>query len=156
ARRPLAHRPRARLASYRGGHLMTETTPARPVPRLTRIYRDAVVAQLMEEFSHSTPMQIPGLVKAVARMGVGDAARVSKLVEGAVNDLTLITGQKPVVTRARKSIAQFKLREEQPIGAHVTMRGARMWEFIDRVVSLALPRIRDFRGLSDRQFDGNG
>ena len=135
---------------------MTETTTSRPAPRLKQIYREEIVAKLQEEFNYANPMQVPGLTKVVVNMGVGDAARDSKMIEGAINDLTLITGQKPVVTRARKSIAQFKLREGQPIGAHVTMRGARMWEFIDRVITLALPRIRDFRGLSDRQFDGNG
>ena len=101
-------------------------------------------------------MQIPGLTKIVVNMGVGDAARDSKLIDGAVRDLAAITGQKPTVTRARKSIAQFKLREGQPIGAHVTLRGDRMWEFCDRLVSIALPRIRDFRGLSPKQFDGRG
>jgi large subunit ribosomal protein L5 len=101
-------------------------------------------------------MQVPGLTKIVVNMGVGEAARDSKLIEGAVNDLTAITGQKPQVTKARKSIAQFKLREGMPIGAHVTLRGDRMWEFLDRLLTLALPRIRDFRGLSDRQFDGRG
>ena len=131
-------------------------TTSRPAPRLKQIYREEIVAKLQEEFNYANPMQVPGLTKVVVNMGVGDAARDSKMIEGAINDLTLITGQKPVVTRARKSIAQFKLREGQPIGAHVTMRGARMWEFIDRVITLALPRIRDFRGLSDRQFDGNG
>ena len=101
-------------------------------------------------------MLIPGLTKIVVNMGVGDAARDSKLMDGAVRDLAAITGQKPTVTRARKSIAQFKLREGQPIGAHVTLRGDRMWEFCDRLVSIALPRIRDFRGLSPKQFDGRG
>jgi large subunit ribosomal protein L5 len=101
-------------------------------------------------------MQIPGLVKIVVNMGVGDAARDSKLMDGAVRDLTTITGQKPAITKARKSIAQFKLREGQPIGAHVTLRGDRMWEFLDRLLSLSLPRIRDFRGLSPKQFDGSG
>jgi large subunit ribosomal protein L5 len=99
---------------------------------------------------------VPGLVKIVVNMGVGQAARDSKLMDGAVRDLTLITGQKPLVQRARKSIAQFKLREGMPIGAKVTLRGDRMWEFLDRLLSLALPRIRDFRGLSPDQFDGNG
>ena len=101
-------------------------------------------------------MQVPGLVKIVVNMGVGEAARDSKLIEGAVRDLTAITGQKPLVTKARKSIAQFKLREGMPIGAHTTLRGDRMWEFLDRLLSLALPRIRDFRGLSPKQFDGRG
>lgn len=101
-------------------------------------------------------MQAPKIVKVVVNMGVGEAAKDAKLMDGAIRDLTAITGQKPLVTRAKKSIAQFKLREGQPIGAHVTLRGDRMWEFLDRLVTLALPRIRDFRGLSDRQFDGNG
>ncbi len=101
-------------------------------------------------------MQIPGLVKIVVNMGVGEAARDSKVIDGAVRDLTAITGQKPTVTKARKSIAQFKLREGMPIGCHVTLRGDRMWEFADRLLTLALPRIRDFRGLSARQFDGKG
>lgn len=126
------------------------------VPRLKQRYRDEIVAKLQEEFAYANVMQVPGLTKTVVNMGVGDAARDSKVIEGAIKDLTLITGQKPQVTAARKSIAQFKLREGQPIGAHVTMRGNRMWEFLDRVTSLALPRIRDFRGLSDRQFDGHG
>ena len=111
---------------------------------------------LNEEFSYDNPMQVPGLVKIVVNMGVGQAAKDSKLMDGAVRDLTLITGQKPLVQKARKSIAQFKLREGMPIGAKVTLRGDRMWEFLDRLLSLALPRIRDFRGLSDAQFDGNG
>ena len=101
-------------------------------------------------------MQVPGLVKVVVNMGVGEAAKDSKIIDGAVADLTAITGQKPMITKARKSIAQFKLREGMPIGTHATLRGDRMWEFLDRLVTLALPRIRDFRGLSDRQFDGNG
>src|SRR5690606_12749792 len=108
------------------------------------------------EFDYANAMQIPRVVKVVVNMGVGDAAKDSKLIDGAVRDLTAITGQKPLVTRAKKSIAQFKLREGMPIGAHTTLRGDRMWEFLDRLVTLALPRIRDFRGLSDRQFDGNG
>jgi large subunit ribosomal protein L5 len=101
-------------------------------------------------------MQVPALVKISVNMGVGEAARDAKLIEGAVKDLGIITGQKPAVARATKSIAQFKLREGMPIGAHVTLRGDRMWEFLDRLLTLALPRIRDFRGLSDRQFDGRG
>src|SRR5688572_30475095 len=125
-------------------------------PRLKTKYREEIAGKLREEFSYENVMQIPGLVKIVVNMGVGDAARDSKLIEGAIRDLTTITGQKPAVTKARKSIAQFKLREGQPIGAHVTLRGDRMWEFLDRLLSLALPRIRDFRGLSDAQFDGNG
>ena len=125
-------------------------------PRLKARYREEIVPALREQFGYANVMQVPGLTKIVVNMGVGEAARDSKLIDGAVRDLTAITGQKPQVTRARKSIAQFKLREGMPIGAHVTLRGDRMWEFLDRLLSLALPRIRDFRGLSDRQFDGRG
>ena len=107
-------------------------------------------------FNYGNVMEVPGLTKIVVNMGVGDAAKDSKLIEGAIRDLTAITGQKPQVTRARKSIAQFKLREGMPIGAHVTLRGDRMWEFLDRLLSVSLPRIRDFRGLSAKQFDGKG
>ena len=130
----------------------TETT----VPRLKARYRAEVIPALREQFAYDNVMQVPGLTKIVVNMGVGEAARDSKLIEGAIRDLTLITGQKPQVTRARKSIAQFKLREGMPIGAHVTLRGDRMWEFLDRLLSIALPRIRDFRGLNPGQFDGNG
>ncbi|MDN4480843.1 MULTISPECIES: 50S ribosomal protein L5 [Demequina] len=125
-------------------------------PRLKQKYRSEIIAKLQEEFGHENVNQVAGLTKVVVNMGVGDAAKDSKLMEGAIADLTAITGQKPQVTKARKSIAQFKLREGQPIGAHVTLRGDRMWEFLDRLLSLALPRIRDFRGLSPQQFDGNG
>ena len=138
---------------------MTETleTPAtKIVPRLKTKYADSIKSTLVEEFKYENVNQVPRLVKVVVNMGVGDAAKDSKLIDGAVRDLTLITGQKPQVTKARKSIAQFKLREGMPIGAHATLRGDRMWEFVDRLVSLALPRIRDFRGLSGKQFDGNG
>ena len=125
-------------------------------PRLKTKYRETVVEELKKQFNYANVNQIAGLQKIVVNMGVGDAARDAKVMEGAINDLTAITGQKPVVTRARKSIAQFKLREGQAIGAHVTLRGDRMWEFLDRLLSTALPRIRDFRGLSSKQFDGNG
>ena len=125
-------------------------------PRLKARYHAEIAPAMREEFDYANVMQIPGLVKVVVNMGVGEAARDSKLIEGAVRDLTVITGQKPMVTKARKSIAQFKLREGMPIGAHVTLRGDRMWEFMDRLLSLALPRIRDFRGLSPKQFDGRG
>ncbi len=135
---------------------MTATTTATAVPRLKERYRAEIVPALREQFSHENVMQVGGVVKAVVNMGVGEAARDAKLIDGAIRDLTAITGQKPAVTKARKSIAQFKLREGMPIGAKVTLRGDRMWEFLDRLVSLALPRIRDFRGLSPRQFDGNG
>jgi len=134
----------------------TVTTVAREVPRLKARYRDEIVTQLREQFGYSNVMQVPGLVKIKVNMGVGDAARDGKLIEGAVRDLTSITGQRPAVARARKSIAQFKLREGMPIGAHVTLRGDRMWEFLDRLLTIALPRIRDFRGLDGRRLDGNG
>ena len=130
----------------------TETTS----PRLKARYREEVMPELRTQFEYANVMQVPGLVKVVVNMGVGEAARDSKLIEGAIKDLTLITGQKPQVTKARKSIAQFKLREGMPIGAHVTLRGDRRWEFLDRLLSTALPRIRDFRGLNPKQFDGNG
>jgi len=132
-----------------------DDTPA-PPPRLRERYRAEIAPALREEFGYANVMQIPGLSKIVVNMGVGEAARDAKLIDGAVRDLTIITGQKPAVARARKSVAQFKLRDGMPIGAHVTLRGTRMWEFCDRLLSLALPRIRDFRGLSDKQFDGRG
>ena len=143
---------------------MSEQTTEAPVaeaeekvaPRLKTRYREEILPALRSEFEIANIMQVPGLTKIVVNMGVGEAARDSKLIEGAVRDLTAITGQKPQVTKARKSIAQFKLREGMPIGAHVTLRGDRMWEFLDRLLSLALPRIRDFRGLSAKQFDGRG
>jgi len=134
----------------------TTTGYARPQPRLKSRYAAEIAPALREQFKHENVMQVPRLVKVVVNMGVGEAARDSKLIDGAVRDLSAITGQRPAVTRARKSIAQFKLREGMPIGAHVTLRGDRMWEFLDRLVSLALPRIRDFRGLSPKQFDGRG
>jgi large subunit ribosomal protein L5 len=126
------------------------------MPRLKTKYREEIVGKLREEFHFDNVMQVPGLTKIVVNMGVGEAARDSKLIDGAVKDLAAITGQKPSVTKARKSIAQFKLREGMPIGARVTLRGDRMWEFLDRLLTIALPRIRDFRGLSPTQFDGNG
>jgi large subunit ribosomal protein L5 len=126
------------------------------MPRLKSRYREEIVGKLRDDFEFANVMQVPGLVKIVVNMGVGDAAKDSKLIDGAIKDLATITGQKPQITKARKSIAQFKLREGMPIGCHVTLRGDRMWEFLDRLLSLALPRIRDFRGLSPKQFDGNG
>ena len=143
----------------------TTTTAAAPAvavpsqklqPRLKQKYKNEIAAQLLRDFGFTNVHQVPGIVKVVVNTGVGEAARDGKIIDGAVKDLTAITGQKPQVTNARKSIAQFKLREGQPIGAHVTLRGDRAWEFLDRLVSLALPRIRDFRGLSDTQFDGRG
>jgi len=132
------------------------STPTVPAPRLKLRYRQEIAPALQAQYSYANPMQVPGVVKVVVNMGVGQAARDAKLMDGAVRDLTLITGQKPLVQKARLSIAQFKLREGMPIGAKVTLRGDRMWEFLDRLLSLALPRIRDFRGLSPKQFDGNG
>ena len=137
---------------------MTDTAVAagKIQPRLKQKYSDEISAQLTKDLGFTNVHQVPNLVKIVVNMGVGEAARDGKIIDGAVADLTKITGQKPQINKARKSIAQFKLREGQPIGAHVTLRGDRMWEFLDRLLSLALPRIRDFRGLSDKQFDGNG
>jgi large subunit ribosomal protein L5 len=132
------------------------STVEKTVPRLKTRYREEIAGELRKQFSYDNVMQIPGVVKVVVNMGVGDAARDGKLIEGAVRDLATITGQRPEVRRARKSIAQFKLREGMPIGARVTLRGDRMWEFLDRLLTIALPRIRDFRGLSGKQFDGNG
>ena len=139
--------------------MTTDTTAPvaeKVTPRLKTRYREEIVPAIKAEFDIANIMQVPGLTKIVVNMGVGEAARDSKLIEGAVRDLTAITGQKPAVTKARKSIAQFKLREGMPIGCHVTLRGDRMWEFLDRLLSIALPRIRDFRGLNPGQFDGNG
>jgi large subunit ribosomal protein L5 len=131
-------------------------SPAKIQPRLKVRYREDIRDALNQQFAYANVMQIPTVVKVVVNMGVGDAARDAKLINGAVNDLALITGQRPEIRRARKSIAQFKLREGMPIGARVTLRGDRMWEFLDRLTSIALPRIRDFRGLSPKQFDGAG
>lgn len=125
-------------------------------PRLKTKYKEEILAALESEFNHTNPHNVAGLEKIVVNMGVGEAARDSKVLDGAIADITLITGQKPQVTRAKKSIAQFKLREGQAIGCHVTLRGDRMWEFLDRLLATALPRIRDFRGLSPKQFDGHG
>jgi large subunit ribosomal protein L5 len=138
------------------GSTATETHVPPTAPRLKTRYADEIKPALLAEFGYSNVMQVPGVVKVVVNMGVGEAARDAKLIDGAVRDLSAITGQKPVVTKARQSIAQFKLREGMPIGAHTTLRGTRMWEFLDRLVSVALPRIRDFRGLSSKQFDGRG
>jgi len=131
----------------------TETTA---VPRLKARYDDEIRDALKEQLGVTNVMQVPRLEKIVINMGVGAAVGQPSLLEGAVKDLTRIAGQKPIITRARKSIANFKLREENPIGTKVTLRGARMWEFLDRLISLAIPRVRDFRGLNPRSFDGNG
>jgi large subunit ribosomal protein L5 len=134
----------------------TATVAEKVQPRLKQKYRTEIAEQLKKDFGFTNVHQIPGIVKVVVNTGVGEAARDGKIIDGAIKDLIAITGQKPQVTLARKSIAQFKLREGQAIGAHVTIRGDRAWEFLDRLITLALPRIRDFRGLSDKQFDGNG
>ena len=135
---------------------MSTTVEAPAVPRLKERYLKEIVPEMEKEFKYSNPMQVARVEKVVVSMGVGAAARDSKLIEGAIRDLTLITGQKPKVTKAKKSVAQCHLREGQEIGAFVTLRGNRMWEFLDRLLTLALPRIRDFRGISGNQFDGNG
>jgi large subunit ribosomal protein L5 len=135
---------------------VTDGAATRALPRLKQRYREEIIPALREEFAFTNVMQVPALEKIVVNMGVGEAARDAKLIDGAMRDLTLITGQKPAVRKATKSIAQFKLREGMSIGAKVTLRGDRMWEFLDRLLSVALPRIRDFRGLSPRQFDGRG
>lgn len=134
----------------------TDLAAEKTIPRLKQRYREEIAGQLREEFGYPNVMQIPGVVKVVVNMGVGDAARDAKLIDGAMRDLATITGQKPQMRRATKSIAQFKLREGMPIGAKVTLRSDRMWEFLDRLLTIALPRIRDFRGLSSAQFDGRG
>ncbi len=150
-------RTTADQAADSGREARTAADDAQRVPpRLRERYRTEIFPALREEFDYPNVMQVPTVTKIVVNMGVGEAARDAKLIDGAVKDLAIISGQKPAIARARKSIAQFKLREGMPIGAHVTLRGDRMWEFCDRLLSIALPRIRDFRGLSDRQFDGRG
>ena len=135
---------------------MTDTTVEAPAtPRLKQKYNEQIVPELEKEFHYSNPMQVARVQKVVVSMGVGAAARDSKLIEGAVKDLTLITGQKPKITKAKKSVAQFHLREGQAIGAYVTLRGDRMWEFLDRLLTMALPRIRDFKGINSK-LDGKG
>src|SRR3954470_17270302 len=135
---------------------MTEVVSQKTAPRLKQRYADEIKPALLSEFGFANVMQVPGVVKVIVNMGVGEAARDAKLIDGAVRDLSAITGQKPVVTKARTSIAQFKLREGMPIGTKVTLRNDRMWEFLDRLLSIALPRIRDFRGLDGRKLDGHG
>ncbi len=125
-------------------------------PRLKKTYTDVVVAKLMEEFGYKNVMEVPVIEKIVINMGVGEATSDTKKVQVAAGDLALIAGQKPVVTKARKAIAQFKVRENMPIGAKVTLRKNRMYEFLDRLVTIALPRVRDFRGLNPKSFDGRG
>jgi len=124
--------------------------------RLKEIYKNTIAPALKDEFGYTNPMQIPAVTKIVVNMGCGEASQNSKLIDGALSDMTAITGQKPVVTRARKSIANFKLRDDMPVGCRVTLRGDQMWEFLDRLVNVALPRIRDFKGVSPKSFDGRG
>ncbi len=126
------------------------------VPRMLRFYREEVAEKLRKEFEYANVMQIPRLLKVTLNMGLGEAVQNAATLENGVAELTSVAGQKPVVTRARKSIANFKLREGMPIGAMVTLRGARMWDFVDRLVNVTLPRVRDFRGLSPKSFDGRG
>jgi large subunit ribosomal protein L5 len=135
---------------------MSATTTERPVPRLKTRYSERLRSELQSQLGLGNVMQVPRLTKIVVNMGVGGATQQASLLEGAQRDLTVITGQKPLVTRAKKSIAGFKLREGNAIGAKVTLRGDRMWEFLDRLISIAIPRIRDFRGLDPRSFDGHG
>jgi large subunit ribosomal protein L5 len=135
---------------------MSTTTTARPVPRLKQRYRDEVAPALREQLGLGNVMQIPRLEKIVLNIGIGEAINDSKALDGAMSDLAAITGQKPRINRARKSIAAFKLREGMPIGVKVTLRGDRMWEFFDRLVTVALPRTRDFRGMNPKSFDGHG
>ena len=127
-----------------------------PPPRLRDLYRNEVVPRMMKEFSYANPMQVPRVERVVLNVGMGEAIQNVKLLDSAVAELALITGQKPVVTRAKKAIAGFKLREGMPIGAKVTLRGSRMYEFLDRLLNIGLPRIRDFRGVSPKAFDGRG
>ncbi|MCE2452016.1 MAG: 50S ribosomal protein L5 [Nitrospinae bacterium] len=126
------------------------------MPRMLQLYRDEIMEKLRNEFEYANVMQIPRLLKVTLNMGLGEAVQNAATLENGVAELTNIAGQKPVITRARKSIANFKLREGMPIGAMVTLRGARMWDFMDRLVNVALPRVRDFRGLSPKSFDGRG
>ena len=135
---------------------MTQTTTEREMPRLKARYRSEVERRLKDELALGNIMQVPRPLKVVVNMGIGEAIREARLLDGAVRDLTQITGQKPLVTKAKKSIAGFKIREGQSIGAKVTLRGDRMWEFLDRLVAIVLPRIRDFRGLNPQTFDGHG
>ncbi len=135
---------------------MSDVTVERPPARLKVRYNDKIRTQLKDELGLGNIMQVPRPLKVVVNMGIGEAIREARLLDGAVRDLTQITGQKPLVTKAKKSIAGFKIREGQSIGAKVTLRGDRMWEFLDRLISVVLPRIRDFRGLNPRTFDGHG
>ena len=139
-------------ASAKQGKPSRPTAPA----RLSTFYKDIVAKELTEKFGYSSPMQVPRIDKIVLNMGVGEAVADKKIMDYAVGDMTKIAGQKPLVTKSRKAIANFKIREDYPVGCKVTLRGARMYEFLDRLVSIALPRVRDFRGISGKSFDGRG
>lgn len=136
--------------------MSAQETPVAGTPRLLNKYRDQVAPELLKSFQYGNPMRIPRVEKVVLNMGVGEATRSAKLIEGAVSDMTRISGMKPVVTRARKSVSNFRLREGMPIGCKVTLRGVRMYEFLDKLISVAIPRIRDFRGILTKSFDGRG
>lgn len=148
--------PKEAKGSAKGKGPAQEPLPKDYIPRPLKIYREQAGPALMKRFSYSNKMQVPRLEKIVLNMGVGDAVDDQKFLDAAVADMQTITGQKPLVTRAKKSISNFKLREDMPIGCMVTLRGVRMYEFLDRFISIAVPRIRDFRGLSDKAFDGRG
>jgi large subunit ribosomal protein L5 len=149
---------RSKASAAEAAHRPTETTPEDPnyVPRTKKRYADAVIPAMRKKFSYKNPMQVPRLQKVVVNMGLGQAVQNPKVIDSAVADMRAITGQSPIVTRARKSIASFKLRENLPIGVMVTLRRERMWEFLDRLISYALPRVRDFKGVSAKGFDGRG
>jgi large subunit ribosomal protein L5 len=151
-----AQAPKEAAAPARKADEAPEPSAPAPPPRLKETYREKVVPALMKEFGYRNPMQVPRLERIVLNVGMGEAIQNVKLLESAVAELALISGQQPVVTKAKKAIANFKLRQGVPIGAKVTLRGNRMYEFLDRLVSLALPRIRDFRGVSPKSFDGRG
>ena len=151
-----AKKAKAAAPASDGSGAPAAKTGERYFPRLRKRYQDEVVPKLMSEFGIKNPMAVPRLEKISLNMGLGEASRTIKVLDDALVEMEALAGQKPTMTRAKKSIAAFKLREGMPIGAHVTLRGDRMWEFLDRLLALALPRIRDFRGLSDRQFDGRG
>ncbi len=149
---------RSKASASEAAHRPTETTPEDPnySPRTKKRYAESVIPAMRKKFSYKNPMQVPRLQKVVVNMGLGQAVQNPKVIDSAVADMRAITGQSPIVTRARKSIASFKLRENLPIGVMVTLRRERMWEFLDRLISFALPRVRDFKGISAKGFDGRG
>ncbi len=155
AKTPKGEKGAAKAADQKG-KASVETLPKDYIPRPLKIYREEGLPALMKRFAYRNKMQAPKLVKIVLNMGIGDAVDDQKYLDAAATDMQTITGQKPMITRAKKSISNFKLREKMPIGCMVTLRGFRMYEFLDRFISIAVPRIRDFRGLSDKSFDGRG